>query len=82
MNITANNTTHDIENPFSAPTRELVRMLPGPITTHAVISPGPIDLEVGDQVIFEPNEGRNVSLKGKVYLFITEQDVLGVIVPE
>ena len=43
MNTTAATTTQLIANPFAAPTFELVRMLPGPITTQAVINPGPRD---------------------------------------
>ena len=35
-------TTQSMEYPKLAPILELVNMLPGPITTHAVIKPGPM----------------------------------------
>ena len=38
----ATTTTQESPYPYFAPTFELVRMLPGPITTQAVISAGPI----------------------------------------
>ncbi len=41
MKTTETRTIHSIEYSSFAPTRELVRMLPGPITTQAVIRPGP-----------------------------------------
>jgi hypothetical protein len=42
MNTTDTATTQSIEYCSLAPTRELVTILPGPMTTHAVINPGPM----------------------------------------
>lgn len=41
MKKTARTTTHIFEYPSTDPTLEDVRMLPGPMTTQAVTSPGP-----------------------------------------
>ena len=41
MKTTASTTTQDFEYPSAAPILELLRILPGPITTQAVIKPGP-----------------------------------------
>jgi len=48
-----------LEYPSFAPTLELVRMLPGPMTTQAVINPGPMRWYQGR---FEVGESGMVSV--------------------
>jgi hypothetical protein len=46
MKTVASTITQRNEYPYSEPILEATVMLPGPNTTDAIISPGPIDLKI------------------------------------
>jgi chaperonin GroES len=52
--------------------------------TGAVLASGqpiPIDLDVGDEVLFYMHGGTEIEYEGETYLFVRENDVLGVTKP-